>query len=411
MSQPTIPLLAQLIRQSAEQQEVISIYEYLHLAKDISNAYLVNTDDGDVMINTGFMSTIERNQRFFDGKRTGPLRAIFLNQAHPDHYGGVPAFAESDTQIIAGQGFTETWQFFHMLDDFLRTRSGEIWATTIQNRTMTVPEVIPTLMVNERQSFDIGGRTFEVIPTPGGESPDAVVIWMPKEKIVFCGNLFGPIINSVPNLCTMRGDKPRSAKRWLAGVDTVRRLGAEMLFAGHTDPIKGADGIRNTLDRMYNAVLSIHDQTVAGMNAGKDVHTLMREIKVPEEFTLGEYHGKVNWAVRTIWEEYAGWFHMDSTTSLYDVPASSVAPDIVRLAGASALCASAQQKAASNNPLEALHLIDIVLNAEPSNADALAVKKQALGQLIVASGGDNMSEVMWLRTQMGKVDALLGNAS
>ena len=73
------------------------------------------------------------------------------------------------------------------------------------------------------------------------------------------------------------------------------------------------------------------------MNAGTDVHTLMREIRLPERFDLGEGYGKTSWNVRAIWENYAGWFHHRSTTELYGVPASDVAPDVVAAAGAAAL--------------------------------------------------------------------------
>ena len=69
------------------------------------------------------------------------------------------------------------------------------------------------------------------------------------------------------------------------------------------------------------------------MNAGTDVHTLMREVTVPEHFDVGEGYGKTSWNVRAIWENYAGWFHHRSTTELYDVPAAAIAPDVVAAAG------------------------------------------------------------------------------
>ena len=53
------------------------------------------------------------------------------------------------------------------------------------------------------------------------------------------------------------------------------------------------------------------------MNAGDDVHTLMREIKLPDHLDVGEGYGKTRWNVRAIWETYAGWFHHRSTTELY----------------------------------------------------------------------------------------------
>jgi len=212
----------------------------------------------------------------------------------------------------------------------------------------------------------------------------------------------------VPNLCTTRGDKPRSAKLYLECLDRVRQLGAETLITGHGDPIIGADKIRTDLDRMHAAVSYIHDKTVEGMNAGKDVHTLMADIQLPEDITIGEYHGKVNWAVRTIWEEYSGWFHMDSTTSLYAVPRSSVNADLVELAGgAKAIATVAAEKVREGKPLEALHLMDISLDTEPGHRASLSTKKEALECLLEASGGTNLSEAMWLKSEIADVEKAL----
>jgi alkyl sulfatase BDS1-like metallo-beta-lactamase superfamily hydrolase len=147
---------------------------------------------------------------------------------------------------------------------------------------------------------------------------------------------------------------------------------------------------------------------VEGMNAGKDVHTLMREIRLPPELTLGEHHGKVAWAVRTIWEEYSGWFHYDSTTSLYGVPRSSIDADLAQLAGgAGNLAARARQRLEQGQALEAMHLLDIALGAEPAHGDALTVRKDALQRLLQQSGGSNLSEVMWLRSEIAAVEAAL----
>jgi alkyl sulfatase BDS1-like metallo-beta-lactamase superfamily hydrolase len=159
---------------------------------------------------------------------------------------------------------------------------------------------------------------------------------------------------------------------------------------------------------MHAAVSHINQATIAGMNEGKDVHTLMREIRLPDELEIGEFHGKVSWAVRSIWEEYSGWFHYDSTASLYGVPRSSVNADLAELAGgASALAARAAQKLQENRPLEAVHLLDIALGAEPRNPDALSVKKDALHVLLRESGGINLSETMWLKSEITAVEACL----
>jgi alkyl sulfatase BDS1-like metallo-beta-lactamase superfamily hydrolase len=209
-------------------------------------------------------------------------------------------------------------------------------------------------------------------------------------------------------LCTVRGDKPRLVQRYLSSLDTVRKLGAEILVTGHGEPIRGAAKIKADLDKMHAAVSYVNNATIAGMNAGKDVHTLMREIQLPPELKIGEFHGKVAWDVRAIWEEYSSWFHFDSTTSLYGVPRSSVDSDLVELAGgAGPLADRAKAKLAASRPLEAMHLLDIALGADPKHGTALTVKKTVLEQLLRDSGGNNLSEIMWLKSEIAAVEAAL----
>jgi glyoxylase-like metal-dependent hydrolase (beta-lactamase superfamily II) len=404
------PVLAGLVQAGDQQQVAEPITDFIFMAKDISNAYLVTTSAGDVMVNTGFMDNAERTKRLLAPKRTGPLHYIILTQAHPDHYGGVPVVRESATQVIAERRFVNTWRYFRELGPYIGRRSAKLWAGTVKRgaNPPPPPEVVPDIVVDRRYDFELGGRRFEVISTPGGETLDSLTIWMPKERIAFTGNLFGPVFLAMPNLVTVRGDKPRLVQRYLPSLDTVRKLGAELLVTGHGDPIRGADKIRAALDKMHAAVSYVNESVIAGMNAGKDVHTLMREIKLPDELKIGEFHGKVSWAVRAIWEEYSGWFHYDSTTSLYGVPRSSIDTDLVELAGgAGALAARARKKLSEGRPLEALHLLDIALGAERTNTDALAVKKDALQALLRESGGQNLSETMWLKSEIGLAEAAL----
>ncbi len=188
----------------------------------------------------------------------------------------------------------------------------------------------------------------------------------------------------------------------------MRNLGAELLITGHGEPIRGAARIRADLDRMYDAVSYVNRATIEGMNAGRDVYALMREIRLPDHLKIGEFHGNVRWAVRAIFHEYTGWFLYDSTTALYGTPRSSVDADLVELAGGPEILAGrAREKLNGGRPLEALHLLDVALGAAPENAPALAVKKDALERLLADCGGQNLSETMWLKSEIAAVDAVL----
>jgi glyoxylase-like metal-dependent hydrolase (beta-lactamase superfamily II) len=405
------PPLAGLVRAGEQQATAEEITPFIFMAKDISNAYLVTTADGDVLVNAGFPTSAQRNKSVFAPVRTGPLRYIVLTQSHPDHFGGVPAFKEPDTKVVVERRYVETAAWYDKLRPHGEPRSRKLWGGTVNagGPPLEVPVIVPDIEVDRRFEFEVGGRKFEVLSTPGGETLDSLTVWMPNEKVAFTGNLFGPVFLSMPFLNTIRGDKPRLVVRYLKSLDQVRRLGAEILITGHGEPIRGLERVRADLDKMYDAVSYVNEATIAGMNAGKDVYTLMREIRLPDHLKIGEFHGNVRWAVRAIYHEYTGWFLYDSTTSLYGVPRSSVDKDLVELAGgAQILAGRAREKLNGGAPLEALHLLDVALGAEPSNPAALAVKKDALQRLLTESGGANLSETMWLKSEIAAADAALG---
>ena len=160
-----------------------------------------------------------------------------------------------------------------------------------------------------------------LIATPGGETFDSMVVWLPESRTLFSGNLTGPLFGHVPNLVTIRGDRYRDALTYIDSLDVLLELAPRRVLTGHFDPIVGADRIAEEVAAMQEAMRWVHDRTVEGMNAGTDVHTLMREVTVPDHLDVGEGYGQTSWNVRAIWENYAGWFHHRSTTELYGVPA------------------------------------------------------------------------------------------
>lgn len=267
-------------------------------------------------------------------------------------------------------------------------------------------EVAPDLLIGDKgHAFELGGRRFEIIWTPGGETRSAVIVWLSAEKIAIVGNLFGPLFGNHPNLNTLRGDKPRSALEFIASLERVRALEPELILTGH-EAISGAEHIRREVTRIIDSVQWVHDRTVEGMNEGRDLSTLMREIRTPPELTLTEEYGKVAWNVRAIWHEYTGWFDpRRGTTELFGVPPSSVAPELSELAGgAPRLAERARSFVAEGKALEALHLLDIALAAEPGSSIGRAVKREALRLLLKQAGGNNLWERRWIEAELKELE-------
>ena len=186
-----------------------------------------------------------------------------------------------------------------------------------------------------------------------------------------------------------------------------------LIVPSHNDPIEGAAQIRADLVRIRDGVRYVHDATVAGMNAGKTVYQLMDEIELPPELALSQVPGRVSWAVKSIWEYYATWFHFDSTTELYPVPASAVHAEPRAMAGVGALVDRASQHLDEQRPVEALHLLEIALADDAVHVPALEARRRALQQLRDAAvvGSQNSYEIDWLEYRLRDTQARLAAGS
>ncbi|MEN8183748.1 MAG: alkyl sulfatase dimerization domain-containing protein [Myxococcota bacterium] len=402
--------------QPASQPEARRIHDFIWVSEGLSNSYLVVTSEGRVIVNTGMGFEAPVHKRNFDAVDSGPVRYILLTQGHVDHVGGVDLLREPGTEIAAQAGNPAHQQDDARIAAFRARRSGFAFAEAIARAGAAVREHIggplppqsrpePTITFEDRHAFELGGVCFELIATPGGETTDSMVVWLPQHRICFSGNLFSALFGHFPNLVTLRGDRYREALRFIDSLDRVLALEPELLLVGHHGPVEGGPRIRQELLRLRGAVEFVHDETVRGMNAGKDLHTLMREIELPPELEVGQGYGKVAWSVRAIWETYAGWFHHRSTTELYATPPESVHADLVELAGGPDRVAErARQKLGEGRALEAIALAEIALGAEPAHRGALEASLGAHEQL------EKESENFWLTSWLRRQGALLRKA-
>lgn len=401
--------LEDVIKSGDGPQDAVDIGDGLYMSKGIANSYLITTGDGNVLVNTGLDFEAPEIAKRFGRVSDGPIRYIIFTQGHPDHVGGWSYFDRPGVETVAQANHADVREYWRSLHPFYVRRILKLWGrfTADIDTSTHPPEPVLTQSFIDSHTFGLGGRKFELYATAGGEATDSLVVWLPDNETVFVGNLFGPMFGHVPNLYTIRGDKIRSAMSLIHSIDRVIDLEPETLVNGH-DVFRGADQIRHTLTKVRDATSYLRERTIEGMNAGVDLWSLMRDVNLPPELSLPQMHGKVPWIVRAIWEEHTGWFRYESTTELYDVPPSAVWPDLCELAGGpTSLSDRARVHIDHRQPLHALHLVDIVLSHDPRDVTALALKRQALEQLLVDSGRENFSEVQWLESEMTEIDTAL----
>ena len=377
-----------------------------------SNSYLLQTDEGRVVVNAGMGFEGPLHRRAYDAVDTSPVHSLVLTQGHYDHVGGVDALKDPETEVIAHANF-HVWRDDNERLETFRSRNSAFafidaiiaamdYARSVGVGTMAQARPEPSVLVDERLSLTIGGRSLELIATPGGETYDSMVLWLSDSRTLLCGNLFGPLFGHVPNLVTIRGDRYRDALTYIDSIGLVLDLAPDQLMTGHFDPIVGAEVIAEEVSALQEAMHWVHDRTVEGMNEGTDVYTLMHTIQLPKHLDLGEGYGQTKWNVRAIWENYNGWFHHRSTTELYGVAPLAIAADLVGAAGADALVAAAHARLGDAGAVEALQLTDIVLAVNPHHVAALGVAIAAHEYLLDQT--DNFWEQAWLRRAIAKLN-------
>ncbi len=392
---PTDPIaLIMAGRERAEAVEVVP--NKIYQAVGFGNSFLVTTDEGNVLIDTSLAAHAPHHKKLLTAVSDAPVKYIILTHGHGDHRGGVALWKGDGTEVIAQENYVEFLHYQARLAPFFAERNRAQFGGRVPIADTPMPEgnfpaeIDATILFDDAYTFTLGGLTFECHATPG-ETYDHLSVWIPELKAAFVGDNF---YGSFPNMYTLRGTKPRWALDYVASINTVMSWQPELVLPSHGMAVRGNDEIVKQMTRYRDAILYVHDATVRGMNEGQDVYTLMRAIRLPEHLDVGEGYGTLAWTVRGIYEGYAGYFDGDPAT-MYPVSQSAIYDDLVELAGANAVVERAKRHIEDGNPVEALHLANVVLENAPEHEAALRVRLEAFESLLENSA--NFNENGWLQ--------------
>jgi len=349
----------------------------IYMASGVGNTFVVRSGEGDVIFDTGLIiQAAEQYEVLHQALGSIQPTAVVLSHSHADHVGGARMWASPQTELVTSSEFLEEQRYLTQLNPYLHRRNRVLFPWLPEEPRvlpgMNFRGLIPEVEVKkgEPRRFTQSGRVFELWSLPGAEGSDNLLLWLPEEKILLSGDFFGPQFPQFPNIFTMRGEKVRRPIEYIESLNTVIGFAPELILPSHLGPIEGAERIMADLTRIRDAVQWVHDQTVAGMNAGKTLSEVMADVRLPSDLALSQRHGKVSWAVKSIWEYYATWFHFDRTSELYGTPQTAVLEDLSRAIDDETITKIIDEAIQRDEWERALHLLEL-LEGNQALTDAL----------------------------------------
>ena len=142
---------------------------------DFADFALISTGAGIVAIDAG--STALRVRTALAGLGLADdqqVTHLILTHAHFDHVGGIDALRQPGTQVITHARFPEELQ---------RQRGSTLpFGWFLGEGGSLDHHITPDRLVSEPEVISAAGLELALYPTPGGETSDALMIYLPSER-------------------------------------------------------------------------------------------------------------------------------------------------------------------------------------------------------------------------------------
>ncbi len=185
-----------------------------------SNSHFIVTDKGVLLFDTGSSELIgNKIKSAIKSVTDQPVRWIINSHSHADHWLGNVAFTDSIYEIIASNQALTTMKEHGpgAVEFYSKVTEGTIGSTQL---------LYPTLLLAEGQKRNFGGVDVEFIFSNDGHSPGDVLMWLPKQGIIFGGDVLSsdwmPIITGHGNV-----------RNLINTLHTIAKLKPTIVLTGH----------------------------------------------------------------------------------------------------------------------------------------------------------------------------------
>lgn len=361
------------------------IYHFLGYGH--SNAVAVIGETSVILIDTldcdGYGRDLKRELGNITDK---PVKTLIYTHGHPDHRGGSGAFRETVEEVIAFSPQKPVLKYYDRLNDVLNKRGAfqhgyglteeEAVCQGIgiregkENGHGKYDFLAPTVVYQDDEVERIIDGVRLNLVRAVGETDDQIFVWLEDDRVICTGdNYYG----CWPNLYAIRGTQYRDIAAWVDTLNVILSYDADALLPGHTAALLGRKLIQEQVGTFKDAIEFVLLETLDCMNRGLSMSETAERVVLPEKYRnkefLGEFYGTVEWAVKSIYTGYVGWFD-GNAVNLLPVSDRAFGETLRNLIGEERLLEKIHDCMASEEYQMALQLLELT--------DRTDLKKQAL---------------------------------
>lgn len=226
-----------------------------------SNVHFVVTKTGVLLFDTGSSEAIGNNiKKAIKTVTDLPVRWVINSHSHADHWLGNAAFTDTVVEIIASEQAVATMRKYGRddVEFYAKVTNGTIGPTQLK---------YPNFLLGQRQKRSFGGVDVEFIFSNDAHSPGDILMWLPKQKIIFGGDVLSsdwmPVLTdhgNVPNL-----------------IDTlhkIAKLNPYIVLTGH-----GKATTAEAITRDAELLSSVWEQVLTDHTSGINPNEILLRVK------------------------------------------------------------------------------------------------------------------------------------
>jgi glyoxylase-like metal-dependent hydrolase (beta-lactamase superfamily II) len=326
-----------------------------------------------------------------------PITDVIVTHSHWDHIGGLSALLDSGTRVVAQADFADELGIVNESGVAFRTFFGPEGKKSFQLR--------PDRLVREEETILLGGTEFRLYPVRGGETRDALLIYLPASGVMFTGDVVMPFMGA-PFL------PEGSAEGLFETLELIQRVAPRLLVHGHT-PLTEYFTIQ-IVPALGEALRELHEHVLEGLRAAETLVKILRRNVLPDVLrsnaaAVVPYLLTRENFVKRVYHQRSGYWKPDGEGIEVFAPDEWAAALALLANGRpEAFVDSARTLVGRHDDALALRLVELGLHRFPESHALAELRQQALQSLRALHQQLNVFKFIayseWARSELAPVD-------